>query len=136
MRRAALIFAAGCILNPDRDRPLRGPEYCSGVHTAVDAQTGFPLEGVGVEFSEGFELPFWQNSTDRFGRVRFSITYERDKPLTVQLRKRGYVRKRVLFDADDFCTSSERARSRKTVELRRGRGSETLDLSGGEINRR
>lgn len=136
MRRAALVLSAGCILYPDEDTPMRGREYCSGVITAVDARTGFPLEGVGVELSEESGLPFWEGSTDRFGRLRFLITYEPHKPLAAQLTKRGYVRKRVLFDPDDFITSSDRGRSRKTVELRRGRGSETLDLSGGETNRR
>ena len=135
MRRAALApFIAGCILQTPRDVLLRGTAYYSGVVTAVDGRTGFPLEGVRVEILDGPGPPLWEGQTDRVGRVRFSMNWEPNKRLpatvAVQLSRRGYVRKKALFDAADFRTASGRGRSRKTVELRPGRGSETVDFRG------
>lgn len=135
MRRLAFAFlAAGCIIQGPKDVPLRGTAYYSGVVTAVDGRTGFPLEGVRVEILHGRGPPLWEGETDRVGRVRFSMNWEPNERLpetvAVQLSRRGYVRKKALFDAADFRTASGRGRSRKTVELRPGRGSETVDFRG------
>ncbi len=133
MRRALLLLAAGCVLSPDQPPPFRVTEHYSGVLTAVDERTGFPLKGVKVEVIDRPGLLFWEGVTDGSGRVRFSIACDPSElppeVLTVELTVRGYVRKKLLYDAEDFHLSatSDRGRSRKTVELRRGRGSETVD---------
>lgn len=139
MRRLApALFAAGCILHPEPDLPSRGTAYYSGVITAVEERTGFPLEGVRVVIIDRPGLPFWEGLTNRLGRARFSMRVEPEEPIpevfVVQFAKRGRVRKKVLFDPDDFRAAPARGRSRKTVRLRPGRGSETVDMqdAGGE----
>ncbi len=137
MRPAALLLlASGCILHPEEEMPLRGTEYYSGVITAIDARTGFPLEGVLVTVYSQPGPPLWTGTTDGVGRVRFSMTSEPAETfpdvLTMQLTRRGYAQTRALFRPDDFLhsASGDRFRSRKAVELRPGRGSEKVDLRG------
>jgi len=133
VRRALLLLAAGCILSPDQPPAFRVTEHYSGVLTVVDERTGFPLKEVKVEVIDRPGLLFWDGVTDGSGRVRFSIACDPNElppeVLTVELTRRGHVRKKVIYDAEDFHLSaaSDRGRSRKMVELRRGRGSETID---------
>ena len=137
MKRTLLLLAAGCVLRPGQPPPFRVTEHYSGVLTVVDERTGFPLKDVEVEVIGQPGVSFWEGVTDGSGRARFSFACDPNESppdvLTAELSVRGYVRRKILYDAEDFHLSaaSDRGRSRKTVEIRRGRGSETTDLSDG-----